>query len=701
MKYFLAIIGIVATLIPATELFASNKAKIDSLYAILQHTTSPADSLKTLYNIHDLGTKEQNRPLNPIIYNVAKRAGNTSARLDILRILGNFYLGNDSAQQLILDEARSIPPSAEQKETVTFLKLLIEATHALYTDSDTKQRWLIDALDKYSTNKNSSDKLANLEQIYTVCIYLGSTVNGNLLDKYIDESEEMIDGLPYGLYALRNMFFAHSAIIHTRSEEHDKAVAADRRLLEIMDGMEKDYTAKGRIYKNYDRNRYVSYRRMLCNYPALTATEVEDIYSRIQKLAAGNEEIAEDLAETKLPDIYYHMARKEYDKAIDPLVEATAMDVPGNNFIVPRLYKMLIEASKATGNKEILLNSLLKYNDIQSDYIKTKSDERYRELQIIYDVDNLNLEKNAMEAENQKTRIRLQRTTIVISTIFVIALIVLCIVLLNLYRRSRSLSKELARSNSSLKTERDNLQQAQTELIAARDAASRANKLKTTFIDNMSRQMQEPIAAIAGYTQFIVDNLNDKDRLRLEKYSNLVVLNTELLLTMVYDVLTISELNKKKLTLIKSDVSVKMLCDVALNSVMSKKHPGVEMVYAKSPDEDIEIHTDPQRVQQVLVNLLQNAVKFTMSGRITLDWDLSPDKTHITFSVTDTGCGIPADKSEIIFERFEKLNSYKEGVGLGLPISRTVAALLKGDVSLDTSYTDGARFLFTIPCRGN
>ncbi len=249
-----------------------------------------------------------------------------------------------------------------------------------------------------------------------------------------------------------------------------------------------------------------------------------------------------------------------------------------------------------------------------------------------------------------------------------------------------------------LKKERDVLKQTQNELITARDAANRASKLKTAFIDNMSCQMQEPISAIAGYTQLIVDCLEDKDRLRLEKYSNLVMLNTELVLTMLYDVLTMSDLNKKKLAIAKSYISVKTLCDVAMNSVASKLQPGVHMVYAKENQEDIEIYTDPQRVQQVLVNLLQNAVKFTMTGQITLDWELDADKSHITFSVTDTGCGIPADKSEIIFDRFEKLNSYKEGVGLGLPISRTVASLLKGEVVLDSGYTDGARFLFTIPC---
>ena len=110
--------------------------KTDSLYTLLHNATSPADSLRILYNIHDLNTKDENKHLNATLYEVAKRAGNTRAQLDILRIIGNDYLGNDSAQTLVLNEAMTLPHSDEQKETVTFLRLLIVSTRALFTDSD-------------------------------------------------------------------------------------------------------------------------------------------------------------------------------------------------------------------------------------------------------------------------------------------------------------------------------------------------------------------------------------------------------------------------------------------------------------------------------------------------------------------------------------------------------------------------------------
>ena len=121
------------------------------------------------------------------------------------------------------------------------------------------------------------------------------------------------------------------------------------------------------------------------------------------------------------------------------------------------------------------------------------------------------------------------------------------------------------------------------------------------------------------------------------------------------------------------------------------------MIFTPQPQPDTTIKTDRRRVEQVLINLLNNAAKFTTNGLITLSYILNTDAGTVTFSVTDTGIGIPKGKESIIFERFEKLDSSTQGSGLGLNICRLISQLLKGNISVDTSYRDGARFLFTIP----
>ena len=143
--------------------------------------------------------------------------------------------------------------------------------------------------------------------------------------------------------------------------------------------------------------------------------------------------------------------------------------------------------------------------------------------------------------------------------------------------------------------------------------------------------------------------------------------------------------------------SVLSICRFTIQSVSKHVAPGVSLVFDNDNDPDVIIRTDPRRLEQVLLNMLMNAAKFTESGKINMAYQLSDDKTKITFSVTDTGIGIPRGKEEVIFSRFEKLNSETQGNGLGLYICRLIADLLKGEIKVDADYRKGARFLFTIP----
>ena len=125
------------------------------------------------------------------------------------------------------------------------------------------------------------------------------------------------------------------------------------------------------------------------------------------------------------------------------------------------------------------------------------------------------------------------------------------------------------------------------------------------------------------------------------------------------------------------------------------------MYFHTDVSHDIILLTDATRLEQVLINFLTNAAKFTDKGEIVVSYSVDNDNRQVIFSVTDTGSGIPADKAEIIFERFEKLDSFAQGTGLGLHICRLIANMLKGKVMVDTSYTKGARFLFIHPTTTN
>jgi len=194
----------------------------------------------------------------------------------------------------------------------------------------------------------------------------------------------------------------------------------------------------------------------------------------------------------------------------------------------------------------------------------------------------------------------------------------------------------------------------------------------------------------------IIDSADDSKREYLDRFSQVLRLNTGMLRTFVTDVQEISIMEHNMMSIKLRPSSLKNICTLVVDSVRINVKPEVELKFAKAGAPDTSINTDPYRVEIVLLNLMSNAVKFTESGSIVLDYDVNGDNT-VTFSVTDTGIGVPAEKRKTIFERFRQIDPEAEGTGLGLHVSRLIATLLNGSICLDESYKQGARFLFTIP----
>lgn len=214
----------------------------------------------------------------------------------------------------------------------------------------------------------------------------------------------------------------------------------------------------------------------------------------------------------------------------------------------------------------------------------------------------------------------------------------------------------------------------------------------------MSHEVEAPLSAIVEYSQLIVDTVAEDKKAYLSKFASIVTLSADLLQTIINDVLTINSIDSGQLSIKRMPVSAKELCVVAVETERKHAGPDVEVVFENADDADTAtITTDSLRVEQVLINLVGNGVKFTPSGTVSLRYDFDDDRSHITFTVTDTGPGIGEGEADKIFERFYKGNKYSQGVGLGLSICRLIARLLGGEVDVDKNYRRGARFTFTIP----
>lgn len=236
------------------------------------------------------------------------------------------------------------------------------------------------------------------------------------------------------------------------------------------------------------------------------------------------------------------------------------------------------------------------------------------------------------------------------------------------------------------------------ELEIARDKAEKANAMKSAFIANMSHEIRTPLNAVVGFSQLLTEpeiELSDEEK---QEYGGYIKVNSDTLLNLVNDILQISKMDAKSMVFNIVDADMVELCKTGAESARANLAPGVEII-TKLPEAPIPVQTDVLRLQQVFNNLLSNAKKFTDHGTITvaIEETITPDE--ILISVTDTGCGIPADKADYVFQRFKQIDSFKQGTGLGLSITRSIIENLGGRIWLDTEYTNGARFVFTHPTR--
>ncbi len=225
-----------------------------------------------------------------------------------------------------------------------------------------------------------------------------------------------------------------------------------------------------------------------------------------------------------------------------------------------------------------------------------------------------------------------------------------------------------------------------------------ANAAKTRFVQNMSHEVRTPLNAIVGFSQLLAlpdGSLTPEEK---EEFSGHIVNNTKMLTMLLDDILNASSMDKGEYRITYEEGEKNFMCLAAISSAEHRLQPGVKMYYVPEEEEPFTFRTDPRRVQQILINLLTNSCKHTTEGEIKLASSLAENPGFVTFSVTDTGSGVPADQAEKIFERFTKLNEFVQGTGLGLSICRDIATRMGAQVRLDTAHTGpGARFVFIVP----
>ncbi|MDL2247177.1 response regulator, partial [Bacteroides sp. OttesenSCG-928-J23] len=236
------------------------------------------------------------------------------------------------------------------------------------------------------------------------------------------------------------------------------------------------------------------------------------------------------------------------------------------------------------------------------------------------------------------------------------------------------------------------LKNAEKELIVAKEKAEESNRLKSAFLANMSHEIRTPLNAIVGFSDLLVETVSVSEK---QEYIGIIKKNNELLLQLISDILDLSKIEAQTLEFVFETTDVNSLCNSVVASGNLRVDAKVPIIFENKIPE-CYIYTDKNRINQVLSNLVTNALKFTSEGDIRVGYHIVDDST-IRFYVKDSGIGIKKEQLDSIFERFIKLNHFAQGTGLGLPICKNIVEQLNGSIGVESEWGSGSCFWFTLP----
>ena len=296
------------------------------------------------------------------------------------------------------------------------------------------------------------------------------------------------------------------------------------------------------------------------------------------------------------------------------------------------------------------------------------------------------------EAKVDKERVHYARVLhIVLVMALCVSALALCVLLVILYRNLKK-NRKLKALNKALEIKRSEMEELNSRLVDAISKETESNRKKNEFMAAISHEIRTPLNAIVGFSEILADALGDEKNGENREFSDLIRSNSDLMLKLVDDIIDKQASTDDDINLELVDV-VKLGSQVQ-TSLMTQVNTGVEIQFGSS-SEEIKIYTDAMRLQQLLINLIGNAVKFTNEGYVRLT--ITQEDSCVMFVVEDTGIGIEPGKEDAIFEKFERVSDNVQGFGLGLYICKSICSRLRGNLYVDKTYHNGARFVFLHP----
>lgn len=686
MRHFLLALIAAVLLSVSTSLHAGTDSKETEKAGLrnsLQDARSAKDSLKILYDIFDLSTRNQQIEVGEEIYTLAERLGDVSTQLDILRLLTSCYKG-DAELKKLEDRISMLPSSKERDESILFVKMRRISFDSHYLKEDEQKNKVVEILATLEAQsgenaglvpQNMSDNITEYSKthnkmfnLYTLVEYLRNYASGELLKEYIDKLVEFTEHSDIDLYAINNVIFTEAANIYSDAGDNKKSVDADRHVLKVIDALEKDYASKGRKFRNYDISRYTVYRRMIRNYEGLEPGEVDALHEKVLKLASTSSEVRADMESQPRYYAFYYMAKGDYNAAIPRLKELLRTEnTPGQ--LRKQVLEALIEAADKTGDDATKMEALTLYNTILDELNKSGANEKYKELQIKYDVEALKNLNAELEYKNRNAEIEHERRVMTFVVVaFVILAIVLILSLFNWGKFKRNANK-MGKVVDRIYSERNHMRNLIYYDYASHDELHELEEgdLKNTWQKRLRK----------GHTHF-----NDVS----------MFMTTGL----VNDLMYIASFGRDHRRKFIHDVSVDSLLQQIYTRAreLTGEGPAFSIEY---PEDDFKIVTDPDCLTMLLGHVLAIALPYSPKHVISLGIRRSLTGNLIEFVITLEGLDGAKPEDPLILEDFITNNDILGRKDAGLFICRMISLLLKSTHYPDMTHKDGARYVFSLP----
>ena len=331
----------------------------------------------------------------------------------------------------------------------------------------------------------------------------------------------------------------------------------------------------------------------------------------------------------------------------------------------PYNHYMKGELQEQLGDYRAACRSYARYAAVSDSVRTAEMDDKLSKYTAQFEVDRLKMEKLELSARLNKERLMI--------ALAVGGLVLLLLLLITyLYIRTLSMNRKLE---------------------AARRAVEKMSQVKSSFIQHITHEIRTPLNSIVGFSTLLAESDDEEEK---KEYLRIIESSNEFLLQLIGDILDISKIESGKMEFIYTTLRLSEIFAPQQQAFALRVAPGVKVIF-ESDGNDYCIVSEKTRLTQVLTNFLSNAVKFTSSGSIRFGYRLTDDGIYVY--VTDTGMGISKESQASIFNRFVKLNSFKQGTGLGLSICKTIIEKLKGKIGVESEEGKGSTFWFTIPCQ--